>query len=206
MKKILIIYLLISSSIVISQEKDNDENNINPFRIGLKIGTPNIVGGNIEYVLPVLNNHIALFADLSGFSLELDEVESSLSYFEIGTNIYFSDNGRGFYGTLSYGSFSVEGTYTDADLFINGMPVTGESVATGKLEVNTMNVKLGAKLGKKFYFRIEAGYGFGDIPQEFTVTGTVDGVPATGTEEIPDVPGIGENGYALFNFGFGIAF
>ncbi|PHQ56224.1 MAG: hypothetical protein COC16_03690 [Lutibacter sp.] len=204
MKKILIIYLLISSSIVISQEKSNDQNNINPFRIGLKIGTPNIVGGNIEYVLPVLNNHIALFADLSGFSLELDEVESSLSYFEIGTNIYLSDNGRGFYGTLSYGSFSVEGTYFDADLMLNGVAIIGE--ATGKLDVNTLNVKLGAKLGKKFYFRIEAGYGFGDIPQEITVIGTANGQPAIGTEEIPDVPGIDESGYALFNFGFGIAF
>ena len=195
---------MFSSIIAVSQEENNDQNKINPFRIGLKIRTPNIVGGNVEYVLPVMNNHIALFADLSGFSLKLDEVESSLSYFEIGTNIYFSDNGRGFYSSLSYGSFSVEGTYSGADLLIDGVPVTGE--ATGKLDVNSLNVKLGAKLGKKFYFRIEAGYGFGDIPQEITVYGTVNGIPATGTEEIPDVPGIGENGYALFNIGFGIGF
>ncbi len=196
--------MLLISSIVVSQEKTNDQNDINPFRIGLKIGTPNILGGNVEYVLPALNNHIALFADLSGFSIKLDDVESSLNYFEIGTNIYFNDKGRGFYAAFSYGDLSVEGTYTDADLMIDDQPVTG--TATGKLDVNTFNAKLGAKLGKMFYFRIEAGYGFGDIPQEITVHGTVNGVPATGTEEIPDVPGIGESGYALFNFGFGISF
>ena len=196
--------MLLISSIVVSQERNNNQNDINPFRIGLKIGTPNILGGNVEYVLPALNNHIALFADLSGFSLKLDEVESNISYFEIGTNIYFNEKGSGFYGAFSYGNFSVEGTYSDADLMVDGQPVTGD--ATGKLDVNTFNVKLGAKLGKMFYFRIEAGYGFGDIPQEITVNGTVGGAPATGTEEIPEVPGIGEGGYALFNIGFGISF
>ena len=138
MKKIILICLLFSSSIVVAQEDNKDRKDINPFRLGLKIGTPNIVGGNVEYVLPVLNNHIALFTDLSGFTLDLDEVESSLSYFEIGANIYFSDNGRGFYSSLSYGSFSVEGTYSDADLIQNGNPVIGE--ATGKLDVNTLRI------------------------------------------------------------------
>ena len=69
-------------------------------------------------------------------------------------------------------------------------------------------MKLGAKLGKKFYFRIEAGYGFGDIPQEIEVTGTEQGTGITQTDyvEIPDIPGISESGMIVANIGLGFSF
>ena len=71
-------------------------------------------------------------------------------------------------------------------------------------------MKLGVKLGKKFYFRIEAGYGFGDIPQEIEVTGTVTsgGMSTTETDyvEIPDIPGISESGMIVANVGLGFSF
>jgi hypothetical protein len=60
-----------------------------------------------------------------------------------------------------------------------------------------MNLKLGAKLGKTFYFRIEAGYGFGDIPHEIFVESTTPS--QTTIEEFPEIPGISVSGILNFN-------
>lgn len=201
MKKISIILSLLFCSIAIAQEKKD----INPFRIGVKIGTPNILGGNIEFVTPLLNNRIALFLDYSGFTIKEDASKIALKYIEAGTNIYFKENGKGLYSSLSYGKLDLDGNYTDAET-INGTQYEGK--ADGSISISTLNAKLGAKLGNKFYFRIEAGYGFGDIPQQIEITGTETGTGTTKTDyvEIPnDIPGIGENGYLVFNIGFGIS-
>lgn len=185
---------------VTAQAQDDKGENIKPFRIGAKIGVPNIVGGNVELVFA---KRIGLYADYSSFSGDFDDVAVSFNFFEIGTNIYFKTTGKGFYGSFSYSSFSIDGTYTDAQT-IGGQNFTGE--ATGSLEINTVNAKLGLKLGRSFYFRTEVGYGFGTVPDEVVITGNVNGVSATGTEEIPDIPGISSSGLLIFNIGFGIAF
>ena len=201
MKKISFILFLLFCTITIAQEKKD----IKPFRIGVKIGTPNVLGGNIEFVTPLLNNRIALFLDYSGFTIKEDASKIALKYIETGTNIYFKKNGKGLYSSLSYGKLDLDGNYTDAET-INGTQYDGK--AEGSISIGTLNAKLGAKLGNKFYFRIEAGYGFGDIPQQIEITGTESGTGTTKTDyvEIPnDIPGIGENGYLVFNIGFGIA-
>ena len=203
MKIFSFVILMLFSSLVFAQNDNSQSADINPLRLGVKIGTPNIVGVNLEFVLPAFNNHLAVFGDYSGFSIDIDEVDTSIKYIEFGTNLYFKDTGKGFYGSLSYGKLDVEGSYTDAQT-INGQDFTGE--AYGELDVSTVNVKLGVKLGSSFYFRSEIGYGFGDIPEQIQITGNVNGIPDTGIEDIPDVPGIGESGYALFNIGIGIAF
>ena len=172
-------------------------------RFGVKIGTPNIVGANLEFVLPALDNHLAIFADYSGFTVDIDEVDTSLKYIEFGTNIYFNNSGKGLYGSLSYGKLDIEGSYSDAQT-IEGENFTGD--AYGELDVSTVNVKLGIKFGDMFYFRSELGFGFGDVPEQIEISGNVNGSPETGIEDIPDVPGIGESGYALFNIGIGISF
>ena len=130
-------------------------------------------------------------------------MDTSLNFFEIGSNVYFKNTGKGFYASLSYGSFNLEGTYTDAET-VNGELFEGE--AEGEIDITTVNLKLGVKLGNTFYFRAEVGYGFGDIPDEVIITGTVNGQPETGVEEIPDIPGIGDNGLLVANIGFGFAF
>ncbi|REE79962.1 hypothetical protein BX611_2862 [Lutibacter oceani] len=201
MKKISFILLLLFCTITIAQEKKD----INPFRIGVKIGTPNVLGGNLEFVTPILNNRIALFIDYSGFTIKEDESKIALKYFEAGTNIYFKSSGKGLYSSLSYGKLNLDGNYTDAET-INGTQYDGK--AEGNISVSTLNAKLGAKLGSKFYFRIEAGYGFGDIPQQIEITGTESGTGITKTDyvDVPsDIPGLNENGYLLFNIGFGIS-
>ena len=202
MKKFSIIALLLFCSFTYAQDKQD----INPLRVGLKIGTPNIIGGNLEYVTPFLNNRIALFIDYSGFTIKDDASKIGLKYFEAGTNIYFKENGKGLYASLAYGNLNLDGNYSDAET-VNGTLYEGKAV--GSIDISTINAKLGAKLGNKFYFRIEAGYGFGDIPQEIEITGTEKNTGTTKTDyvEIPDdIPGIDESGYLLFNIGFGISF
>ena len=203
MKNYYFVFFMLFSSLVYSQNDNSQSNDINPFRIGVKIGTPNILGANLEFVLPAFNNHLAIFGDYSWFTIDIDEVDTSLKYIEFGANLYFQGTGKGFYGSLSYGKLDIEGSYTDAQT-LSGQDFTGE--AFGELEVSTVNVKLGVKLGSTFYFRSEIGYGFGDVPQQIEITGNVNGTPASGIEDIPDVPGIGESGYALFNIGIGVAF
>jgi hypothetical protein len=201
MKKFILSALLLGvGAVSLAQDAGDD---VRRFRIGLKAGVPNVIGGNAEFVLPVLGNRLAPFVDYSTFSLEVDEVDTSFDFFEIGSNIYFNTQGTGLYASVSYGKFNLDGTYTDAET-INGEVFEGE--ATGELEISTFNLKLGAKLGRKFYFRAEVGYGFGDIPQEVVIRGTVNGQPEEGREEIPDVPGIGDNGLLVANVGFGFAF
>lgn len=203
MKKILLPLLLLCASIAIAQEETTDKD-VNPIRIGLKIGTPNAVGGSAEWVTPLFDDRFALFFDYSGINVDIDdEGTADFKYAEFGTNIYFNNTGKGLYASLGYGKMDFKGSYTDAVTF-EGELFEGE--AHGRLDVDTFNVKLGAKLGNKFYFRTELGYGFGSIPEEILITGTVNGITETGVEEIPDVPGISENGYPLFNIGFGFAF
>ncbi len=201
MKKVFLLLLLLAFTLNLSAQDDNPD--VKRFRIGLKVGVPNIVGGNAEFVLPILDNHIAPYLDYSAFSLDVDDVDTSINFFEIGSNVYFNNTGKGFYASLSYGSFNLEGTYTDAET-VNGELFEGE--AEGEIDITTVNLKLGVKLGNTFYFRAEVGYGFGDIPDEVVITGTVNGQPETGVEEIPDVPGIGDNGLLVANIGFGFAF
>lgn len=208
MKKISLLLMLLVCSIGFAQSSDDsdkkEKKDIKPFRIGAKLGIPNGIGGNIEYVTPLLGQRIAIYGDYSGISVNIDDVDSSIRYFEVGSNIYFLGNyGKGLYGSIGYGDLTVDGSYTDAQT-IGGEDFTGE--ANGTFEASTLNVKAGLKLGKRFYFRTELGYGFGDIPEEIVITGNVNGVPAVGIEEIPEIPGVSESGYVLFNIGFGIAF
>ncbi len=204
MKILNIICMLLICSIAFSQEKeDKNDYDINPFRIGVKLGVPNIIGGDLEYVTPLLDNRIALFIDYSGFKISPDDDEIKIKYFEIGTNIYFNNKGRGLYGAISYSKLNIDGLFSETET-INGTVYDG--ITTGDVEINTTNLKLGAKLGKKFYFRIEVGYGFGDIPQEIEVTGISNGMTQTDYIEIPDIPGITDNGLFIGNIGFGISF
>ncbi len=187
-----------------AQDKQDKVKSIKPFRIGVKVGVPNIVGGNAELVF---FKRLAAYVDYSSYSGTFSDVEVSFNDFEAGINIYFKNTGKGFYGSFGYSSFSIDGSYSGAQTN-SGIDFTGQ--ATGSLTINTMNAKLGLKLGRSFYFRTEVGYGFGTIPQTITVTGVVTGggvtTTETGTEDIPDIPGISTSGLAIFNIGFGIAF
>ncbi len=200
-KSLLVVLTLLLCTTIQAQDK---KKSIKPFRIGVKIGIPNIIGGNAELVF---FKRLAAYVDYSSYSGTFSDVDVSFNHFEIGGNIYFNPTGKGFYGSFSYSSFSLDGSYADAQTD-SGITFTGQ--ATGGVTINTINAKLGLKLGRSFYFRTEVGYGFGTIPDTITVTGTVTGggvtTTETGTETIPDIPGLSSSGMIIFNIGFGIGF
>lgn len=179
MKKVLIICLVALTTLAHAQEK--------PIRLGVKLGVPNIVGFNAEYVTPLLGNKFAPNLDVSYISMKAGSAEATFSYIEIGGNYYFIKEGKGLYGNLSYGRVGFKGDYTDSRYG------TGE----GKVGMNLVNLKLGAKLGNGFYFRPEIGYALllGDPTVEVEYTNTT-------VEE--DTPGI--FGGVVFNIGIGVAF
>lgn len=182
MKKILIICFVAVTAIAHAQEK--------PFRLGVKLGVPNVLGLNVEYATPLLGNKLAPSVDLSYFSLGVGDAEASFSYLELGANYYFFKEGRGLYGNLGYGRIGFKGTYNDA--------VHGEG--EGKLGINLLNVKVGAKLGGGFYFRPEIGYAVGIGNSKVKVE-----YDNTGVTQEEDIPGFLAGGI-IVNIGFGVAF
>ena len=200
MKNICILLTFLISFTAFSQRTSE----IRPFRVDVRSGIPAILGLNIEYVTPALSDRLAFFANFNGFStINVDGIDYKPSYFEIGTNIYLFGNGKGLYGSLSYGKLNVDATYFD--VIDEDQDIVSE--ASGEFDASTLNVKAGIKLGGFIYFRAEVGYGFGDIPQEVEITGSINGtqVPIP-DQEIPEFPGLSESGYVIANLGVGISF
>ncbi|MBZ9629480.1 hypothetical protein LB465_01715 [Salegentibacter sp. LM13S] len=145
------------------EENETRERKLRPFRIGAKVGFPNIIGGNLEYVTPLLNEKLAVSVDYSTIKSDWligDEEEAAsenneldYTYIEGGLNYYFFKPGRGLYGGLSYGNINIKGTvhYEDSRDIID-------------TSHGSVNIKLGAKLGGLFYFRPEVGYSFSPLP------------------------------------------
>ena len=70
---------------------------VKPFRIGVKVGVPNIATINAEYVTPLLDDRVAISVDYMSLSPTIDDTEISYNNFEIGTNIYLNNKGSGLY-------------------------------------------------------------------------------------------------------------
>lgn len=157
-----------------------------PIRIGLKFGVPNIAGLNAEYVTP---KQFAPTLDFSYFSLSIGGADASFSYIELGSNYYFKPEGKGFYGHLSYGRLGLKASYDDA--------TAGKG--EGKIGLNLVNLKIGAKLGNAFYFRPEIGYGLLLGGAKYDVE------YPDGTTEEKTAPGALAGGF-IGNLGFGVAF
>ncbi len=180
--------------------------------LGAKLGIPNIAAGNLEIVIPILDNHFAPFIDYSKFKvspkqkgyLEEDDTEVSVNYYEYGINYYFGKNGRGAY--LSLGIAKLDTGLEFKNLSLDGLRTGSGST---NINLNTTNLKFGIKSSGGIYFRFEIGYGFGDIPSEITFTAIDDIDPSYSeqqTEELPNIPGVSENGIIVANIGFGISF
>ncbi|MDT0690254.1 hypothetical protein RM549_10695 [Salegentibacter sp. F188] len=178
-----------------------------PMRIGIKLGLPNIVGLNAEYVTPWLDGRLAPNVDLSIFPVTesmFDDREGTISYVQAGFNYYLLAPGKGLYTNLSYGYLKGKGTAEN---------VTAESpTATGEYlegkgyfdeSSHSINIKLGGKFGNKFYFRPEIGCAFNDLPEKYgTEVRFQDGSSEVQYESIPEIFTKG----ILFNIGVGIAF
>lgn len=211
--KLALLLALVFSSIAFAQNDDSDRiknNELRPYRVGIKIGTPMVVGLDLEYVTPLWNNRIAPFLDFTTIGLEIDD-QTKLNYtsFELGTNIYFNNrgDGRGFYGALSYQHMNAKLKQEDYEAEDGRL---FEGTATSKIIYDGLNAKIGVKVGRTFYFRTELGYSFGSIPTSIVTTGTYNGAPVTDyqdiSEDIKDTVVISSGGMPLFNIGFGFAF
>lgn len=197
-KSTLLILCLLVSSILFSQEK--------PFRIGVKIGLPNVIGGNAEYVTPLLNKRLAVTIDYSTFS-EFDIEDNSggsLNYFAAGINYYFFKEGKGLYGNLGYGIFNSNITSSDVESE-DGSKTNGTSKVN--LSYKSVNIMIGAKLGGLFYFRPEIGFAIPGLPDNIVENVTFpDGSTEIQSYAIDeDLPSIISSGF-IFNIGFGFAF
>lgn len=188
MKKLTLLSLFLLVLNLTSQAQDK------PFRVGVKLGIPQVVSLNLEYVTPILNNRLAVTGDYGAFSIDVDDVDVTYSYFEIGANYYFRNEGKGPYGHISYGNVNFDGSYTDPTLG------TGD----GTLNIGLLNLKIGAKWGGTFYFRPEIGYAILVGDNEIDITYT-DPFTNQQTQQTEDVPGVLAGGFVA-NIGIGLAF
>lgn len=193
-----IIFALGSINLSSAQEE------VRPIRIGLKFGTPMLGGLNLEYVTPVFNNHLSADLDVSNFSglISTDTEKVGYSYFGIGANYYFSKPGSGLYGGIGYGHMGFTAHETLSTIS-NGTLITAN--AEGSMAYNVMNMKIGGKHGKQFYFRWELGYGLtlngGDLL--VSANTSTSGGSTVHLEETVSIP---LKGLPIANIGVGFAF
>jgi energy-coupling factor transporter ATP-binding protein EcfA2 len=127
-----------------------------------------------------------------------------MKFSEYGATYYFNQSGKGFYLGLGISQLNVKANYKDISLDM-GRSGSGKT----EIDLNTTNLKLGVKTGGRVYFRIELGYGIGNLPQSVTFVATDNSNPSyteTTTEEIPSIPGVSENGMIIGNIGLGVSF
>ena len=216
MKKIFICFSLVLSTALQAQndeslsiENDTLELNIKRVAVGVKLGMPNIIGVSLEFILPVMDNHFAPYADLSGFDIDPDtETNVGLSYSEFGLNYYLNTKGKGLYFSAGLGNLTTDITFSNQNVS-NGEGISvNDGVGTIQQKISTTNLKLGVKAGKRVYFRFELGYGLGNIPSDVKITATSvsQGFKEEISEPFPDVPGVSSGGVVIGNVGFGVAF
>lgn len=175
---------------------------LRPLRLGLKIGVPNAVTGNGEYLTPLFDNRVAVAADFMTFSKSFDKGLFDFTSVEFGTNVYFNNRGTGFYAGISY--FSFDSNFGFKDYKFENEQFGTVIIDDGKADVkfNTFNLKLGMKFGRTVYFRMEAGYGFGKIPNTVKIN-SVD-FPFYNYDDVPKIFGLSSSGVLVFNIGFGV--
>lgn len=218
MKKLFTVLLIISSFQLAAQEEvmnqevnDTLENKVKRVSLGVKVGIPNIAGVSVEGVTPILDNRIAPFFDYSSFTVNPDESEVSLSYNEFGANVYFGNKGKGVYAGIGFGNLETDIAF-ESQITEDGNSGIFRGEITNSLK--STNLKIGVKTGGRIYFRLELGYGIADVPDGFDVNGTftytLNGQSITEqntqSEDFPPIPGVGDGGILIGNFGFGVSF
>ena len=166
-----------------------------PFRIGIKIGFPQIAGLNLEYVTPLMNKRLAADVDFSYIPLSPNGGTVTYTDYALFANYYFSHEGRGFYGGLGYSRMGFDATKDVT--FSDGTTQKGKA----NLGINSINLKIGGKYGKSFYFRWELGYGFALSSPVFEVVATHNGVTKTQSFNSPI-----KGSVPIADIGFGVAF
>lgn len=180
------------------------EHDIKRFSSGLKFGLPYMAVIGAQYTLPFFNNHFAPYFDYSQYSYEDLNREAQFRFSEWGISYFLRKKGKGIYLGLSNSNLSYQANFTNI-ILMNDSKGSG----IGEVDMRTTNLRLGMKTGGTLYFRIEIGYGFGNLPKEVTFTATDDfntKYTELTTKDIPGIDGVSDNGMLVGNLGFGFSF
>ena len=156
-----------------------------------------------QYTLPFFNNHFAPYFDYSQYSYEKNNEDAQFRFSEFGISYFFNQIGKGLYIGLSYSNLSYDVKFTN--VILNGSKGYGSE----KIDMRTTNLRIGLKTGGTFYFRIEMGYGLGDIPKKLSFKAIDNFDPRYSqivTKEIPKISGTSEREMLIGNIGVGISF
>lgn len=157
-----------------------------------------------QYTLPFFNNHFAPYFDYSQYSYEKNNEDAQFCFSEFGISYFLNQIGKGLYAGLSYSNLSYDVKFTNV-ILENGSKGYGSE----KIDMRTTNLRVGLKTGGTFYFRIEMGYGFGDIPKKLSFKAIDNFDPRYSqivTKEIPKISGTSEKEMLIGNIGVGISF
>lgn len=208
--KKLIILLMTFPIVGFSQfykEKKSDiieDNSLKRFSVGVKFGLPYMAVLGAQYTLPFFNNHFAPYFDYSQYSYEKNNEDAQFRFSEFGISYFFNQIGKGLYTGLSYSNLSYDVKFTNV-ILENGSKGYGSE----KIDMRTTNLRIGLKTGGTFYFRIEMGYGLGDIPKKLSFKAIDNFDPRYSqivTKEIPKISGTSEREMLIGNIGVGISF
>ena len=189
------------------KEKKSDiveDNSIKRFSVGVKFGLPYMAVLGAQYTLPFFNNHFAPYFDYSQYSYEKNNEDAQFRFSEFGISYFFNQIGKGLYTGLSYSNLSYDVKFTNV-ILENGSKGYGSE----KIDMRTTNLRIGLKTGGTFYFRIEMGYGLGDIPKKLSFKAIDNFDPRYSqivTKEIPKISGTSEREMLIGNIGVGISF
>ncbi len=194
MKKLISAIILLTLAATIRAQGER------PFRAGVKLGMPNIVGVGIEYAIM---NHIAPSLDFSYIPLSIDEnTDLGFTFVGVGANYYFNKKNKGLYGGLGVGFLNLG--VTEKGLT---NPNTFQNDGTGDFSIGATLIE--AKVGYRwiwgaFSLTPEAGYALGSVSNSVTYTATFpDGSTA---QETYDTSGIPVGAGAIYSVTIGLAF
>lgn len=182
----------------------NEDNSLKRFSVGVKFGLPYMAVLSAQYTLPFFNNHFAPYFDYSQYSYEKNNEDAQFRFSEFGISYFFNQIGKGLYAGLSYSNLSYNVKFTNV-ILENGSKGYGSE----KIDMRTTNLRIGLKTGGTFYFRIEMGYGLGDIPKKLSFKAIDNFDPRYSqivTKEIPKISGTSEREMLIGNIGVGISF
>ena len=157
-----------------------------------------------QYILPFFDNHFAPYFDYSQYSYEDYDREAEFLFSEWGISYFIKEKGKGLYISLSYSNLSYNANFMNVSLK-NGSVGSGK----GKVDLTTTNLRIGMKTGGTFYFRIEMGFGIGNLPKIVNFKAT-DNSNSNYTElassGLPKIEGVNENRMLVGNLGIGLSF
>lgn len=200
------------------QTEISEKPDLNRLRIGVKIGFPNLAGGNIEYLTPLLNDKFAVTVDYSVLNpsvnfnsvtddflesegtTDLGEYKVNVQFWGVGINYYILKPGKGLYAGIGYGSLQGSATLDN----IESNEGNGK-IGVGKIDESnaSFNIKLGGKFGQSLYFRPEIGYAFTSFQD--TIKMDVEFDDGTSEIQLIEVPDLLTQGF-IATIGFGFSF